>query len=139
MHDCINGFINRVFYHDPLTMLESLVLLIYIYTYTYTHILNYCLQQGCLLLPQFLCVLSTFWLLGLYYVVRWSEMVNIPILPGFLLWSFSLFISLFAAQAGASRVIAIEASQKMATVATQVKFFRLLVFKMTYLFNCIAF
>lgn len=33
-----------------------------------------------------------------------------------------LFTSLFAAQAGASRVIAIEASDKMAAVATQVNF-----------------
>lgn len=34
----------------------------------------------------------------------------------------SLFYSLFAAQAGASRVIAVEASEKMAAVATQVIF-----------------
>lgn len=34
----------------------------------------------------------------------------------------SPFYSLFAAQAGASRVIAVEASEKMAAVATQVNF-----------------
>lgn len=34
-------------------------------------------------------------------------------------YAFSIF-SLFAAQAGASRVIAVEASEKMAAVATQV-------------------
>lgn len=33
-----------------------------------------------------------------------------------------VFTSLFAAQAGASRVIAVEASEKMAAVATQVTF-----------------
>jgi len=35
---------------------------------------------------------------------------------------FSFFYSLFAAKTGASRVIAIEASEKMASVATQVCF-----------------
>lgn len=37
--------------------------------------------------------------------------------------------SLFAAQAGASRVIAVEASEKMASVATQVTFLILLLFR----------
>lgn len=41
--------------------------------------------------------------------------------PVYLLF-LSLLSSLFAAQAGASRVIAVEASEKMAAVATQVNF-----------------
>lgn len=46
-----------------------------------------------------------------------SEFVFMVVINHFLTL---VFTSLFAAQAGASRVIAIEASEKMAAVATQV-------------------